>query len=49
LAHDAENSYLALDPGIGVEAEQWGKLERLTRYVSRPPVAIERLELTAQG
>jgi hypothetical protein len=36
-------------PGIGVEAEQRAKLERLTRYVSRPPVPIERLDLTAQG
>jgi hypothetical protein len=32
-----------------VEGEQRGKLERLTRYVSRPPVAVERLDLTAQG
>jgi hypothetical protein len=38
-----------LHAGIGVEAEQRGKLERLTRHVSRPPVAIERLDLTAQG
>jgi hypothetical protein len=35
--------------GIGVEADQRAKLERLARYVSRPPVAIERLALTAQG
>jgi len=32
-----------------VEADQRGKLERLTRYVSRPAVAEERLDLTAQG
>jgi hypothetical protein len=32
-----------------VEPEQRGKLERLARYVSRPPVAVERLDLTAQG
>jgi hypothetical protein len=30
-----------------VEAEQRAKLE--TRYVSRPPVSVERLDLTAQG
>lgn len=39
----------SLHAGIGVEAEQRGKLERLARYVSRPPVAEERLALTAQG
>jgi hypothetical protein len=32
-----------------VEAEQREKLERLARYVSRPAVAEERLDLTAQG
>jgi hypothetical protein len=31
--------------GIGVEAAQRGKLERLTRYVSQPAVAEERLDL----
>jgi len=31
------------------EDEPREKLERLTRYVSRPPVALERLDLTAQG
>lgn len=30
-------------------AGQRAKLERLARYVSRPPVPIERLALTAQG
>jgi hypothetical protein len=32
-----------------VEGEQREKLERLARYVTRPPVAVERLTLTAQG
>jgi hypothetical protein len=32
-----------------VEAEQRAKLERLARYVSRPSVSVERLDLTAQG
>jgi len=45
----AQYAGFSLHAGIGVEAEQRGKLERLTRYVSRPPVAIERLDLTAQG
>jgi hypothetical protein len=35
--------------GIGVEAVQREMLERLARYVSRPPVSVERLSLTAQG
>ena len=45
----AQYAGFSLHGGIGVEADQRGKLERLTRYVSRPPVAIERLDLTAQG
>jgi hypothetical protein len=45
----AQYAGFSLHAGIGVEAEQRGKLERLARYVSRPPVAIERLDLTAQG
>ena len=32
-----------------MEADQREKLERLARYVSRPPVSVERLSLTAQG
>jgi hypothetical protein len=38
-----------LHEGIGIEADQRAELERLARYVSRPPVSIERLTLTAQG
>ena len=45
----AQFAGFSLHPGIGVEAEQRGKLERLARYVSRPAVAVERLDLTAQG
>ena len=45
----AQYAGFSLHAGIGVEADQREKLERLTRYVSRPPVAIERLDLTAQG
>jgi hypothetical protein len=45
----AQYAGFSLHAGIGVEAEQREKLERLTRYVSRPPVAIERLALTEQG
>ena len=35
--------------GPSSAAEQREKLERLTRYVSRPPVSVERLDLTSQG
>jgi len=45
----AQYAGFSLHAGIGVEADQREKLERLTRYVSRPAVAIERLDLTAQG
>jgi hypothetical protein len=45
----AQYAGFSLHAGIGVEAEQRDKLERLTRYVSRPAVAEERLDLTAQG
>jgi hypothetical protein len=41
----AQCAGFSLHAGIGVEPEQREKLERLTRYVSRLPVAIERLDL----
>jgi hypothetical protein len=45
----AEAAGFSLHAGIGIEAEQRGKLERLCRYVSRPAVAEERLALTERG
>jgi Putative transposase len=45
----AQYAGFSLHGGIGVEADERGKLERLARYVSRPPVSVERLSLTAQG
>lgn len=45
----AQHAGFSLNAGIGVHAEPCEKLERLTRYVSRPPVSVERLDLTAQG
>jgi len=42
----AQYAGFSLHAGIGVEADQRAKLERLARYVSRPPVSIERLALT---
>lgn len=35
--------------GIDIQPHQREKLERLCRYVSRPPVAMERLALTVSG
>jgi hypothetical protein len=45
----AQGAGFSLHAGLGVEPDQRSKLERLARYVSRPPVAVERLALTAQG
>ena len=45
----AQYAGFSLHAGIGVEADQREKLERLARYVSRSPVSAERLSLTAQG
>jgi hypothetical protein len=45
----AEAAGFSLHAGIGIEAEQRGKLERLARYVSRPAVAEERLALTERA
>lgn len=45
----AQYAGFSLHAGIGVGADQRAKRERLTRYVSRPPVSVERLDLTAQG
>jgi hypothetical protein len=39
----------SLHAGVGISPNQREKLERLCRYVSRPPVASERLALTASG
>ncbi len=38
-----------LHAGVAVEAADRSGLERLCRYISRPPIATDRLELTAQG
>jgi hypothetical protein len=39
----------SLHAGLGIAPNERAKLERLCRYVSRPPVASERLALTASG
>jgi outer membrane receptor protein involved in Fe transport len=45
----AEAGGFSLHAGIDIEPHQRTKLERLCRYVSRPPVAEDRLTLTASG
>jgi hypothetical protein len=45
----AESSGFSLHAGIAAEGSQRDKLEHLARYVSRPPVAIERVALTDLG
>ena len=45
----AESSGFSLHAGIAAKASQRDKLEHLARYVSRPPVATERLSLTDSG
>jgi hypothetical protein len=39
----------SLHAGLDIQPHQREKLERLCRYVSRPPIAVERLALTSAG
>ncbi len=39
----------SLHAGVDIASNERGRLERLCRYVSPPPVASERLALTASG
>lgn len=39
----------SLHAGLDIQPHERQKLERLCRYVSRPPVAVERLALTPSG
>jgi hypothetical protein len=45
----AESSGFSLHAGVAAKASQRDKLEHLARYVSRPPVATERLSPTQSG
>ena len=45
----AKAAGFSLHAGVATEAHQKNKLERVARYITRPPVAIERLSLTPQG
>jgi Putative transposase len=55
VARDASNEPVAEVRGVNVHAKQLvdgrdrRQLERLCRYITRPPVAQERLELRADG
>jgi hypothetical protein len=39
----------SLHAGVATKAHERDKLERLCRYIARPPVSEKRLSLTAQG
>jgi hypothetical protein len=45
----AQAGGFSLHAGLDIQPDQRAKLERLCRYVSRPPLAVERLALTASG
>jgi hypothetical protein len=45
----AQAAGFSLHAGVAAAAHQRKKLERLCRYITRPPVAVERLSLTPQG
>lgn len=42
-------SGFSLDASVACRAEQRAKLERLARYVARPPLALDRLSVTDDG
>ena len=45
----AQAGGFSLHAGIDIQLHQRPKLERLCRYVSRPPVSVDRMALTASG
>jgi hypothetical protein len=45
----ANTGGFSLHAGLTIEPHQRAKLERLCRYVSRPPIAVERLALSSSG
>jgi hypothetical protein len=45
----AESSGFSLHAGVAAKAGEREKLEHVARYVSRPPIAMERLALTEHG
>jgi len=45
----AQAGGFSLHAGIDIQPHQRLKLERLCRYVSRPPVSVDRMALAASG
>ena len=45
----ARGAGFSLHAGVAVEADRRGRLEHLCRYITRPPLAAERLSLDEQG
>jgi hypothetical protein len=45
----AQTPGFSLHAGVAADVHQRQRLERLCRYITRPPVAIDRLSLTPQG
>lgn len=45
----AQSSSFSLHAGVAAKAAEREKVERLARYISRPPIAVERLSLTEGG
>jgi hypothetical protein len=45
----AQAGGFSLHAGLDIQPGQRAKLERLCRYVSRPPLAVDRLALTSSG
>jgi len=39
----------SINAGVGCEARERGKLERVCRYMARPPIAEERLSVDGDG
>ena len=48
-ANVAESSGFSLHAGVAAKSAERDRLEHLARYVSRPPIATERLALTDSG
>ncbi|WP_206020127.1 transposase [Pseudomaricurvus alkylphenolicus] len=49
LSQAAKVNGFSLHAGVAASAKQRDKIERLCRYITRPPVSEKRLTLTAQG
>jgi Putative transposase len=45
----AKAAGFSLHAGVAAGAQQRDKVERLCRYITRPPIATGRLALTGQG